>query len=810
MAGMKIRVVGLTIALLVAGCTPGGDDTPDGPSATSSQVSPEQTTAPVDEYFAVSPFVVTEGEDFPAWEFDLTAFDGVDNYKLRFTQGERSFDVETPEARPVVVTGDDFASADFDYGIEADLELFHGVSGEPVARYDDLFPLPVPADELIDTVNDKDDPFREYEPFPTDENGQVLLDEEGSIIGATDFSEFEERCAVLDPRLRINRKQVKLSGFWPKSTGLFYESYLWVPEGWEINTKGTITPVPWPTNVEEWNNLPVKMQLLVTTGIEHSGPQFFEPWYYHSLSYDDIGRGGDILTIFGGLPVSKSDEGRYVPVGVRALITSQYQYDLVVKAVPKDENDPAPYVDEPCLVFQNMFIELAPDLGIFTTIAEVGVGGAQLVAEFTPGYDCYDAAVNGVDGWNAAGCTADLVGGGTAIAALKTADNVQFVARRGDDVVGAIKGVDGSRLADDLVEASAKVCGSFGADVNVVLADGSTVPISMVESGDRVLSWDDEGNRVVASDVTSQWSHLEELTVATVDGSTLAITADHVVWNETDDDWQAIDEFDVGDRLLTADDGNTVVFEGLLPSGDGLVEVFDLAVADSESFFVVVGDEQVLVHNMPAACDIARKHGGSAGRLVDEFSDELPELARTVDDFATANPGRRSVQNLDQAVRNVKKQADDAGVPFDVNRFNEFISKGGDDAAVLLKEKGLRALDTLCAPAAGGAYELVDVDSGNVIYVGETNDFARREMEHLQDARFENVGSLELDPIYEQRDYDVRRGLEQSLYDQRWGDVEIVEAKSQGSLNRQRPMASRRTSVLETRRAFARAYLKIC
>ncbi len=785
MAGMKIRVVGLTIALLVAGCTPGGDDTPDGPSATSSQVSPEQTTAPVDEYFAVSPFVVTEGEDFPAWEFDLTAFDGVDNYKLRFTQGERSFDVETPEARPVVVTGDDFASADFDYGIEADLELFHGVSGEPVARYDDLFPLPVPADELIDTVNDKDDPFREYEPFPTDENGQVLLDEEGSIIGATDFSEFEERCAVLDPRLRINRKQVKLTGFWPKSTGLFYESYLWVPEGWEINTKGTITPVPWPTNVEEWNNLPVKMQLLVTTGIEHSGPQFFEPWYYHSLSYDDIGRGGDILTIFGGLPVSKSDEGRYVPVGVRALITSQYQYDLVVKAVPKDENDPAPYVDEPCLVFQNMFIELAPDLGIFTTIAEVGVGGAQLVAEFTPGYDCYDAAVNGVDGWNAAGCTADLVGGGTAIAALKTADNVQFAARRGDDVVGAIKGVDGSRLAD-----------------------GSTVPISMVESGDRVLSWDDDGNRVVASDVTSQWSHLEELTEATVDGSTLAITADHVVWNETDDDWQAIDEFDVGDWLLTAD-GNTVVFEGLSASGDGLVEVFDLAVAESESFFVVVGDEQVLVHNMPAACDIARKHGGPAGRLVDEFSDELPELAKTVDDFATANPGRRSVQNLDQAVRNVKKQADDAGVPFDVNRFNEFISKGGDDAAVLLKEKGLRALETLCAPAAGGAYELVDVATGDVIYVGETNNFDRRIREHRESGRF-----LDIDFVYgnqlPQTDHDVRRGLEQNFYNDAWGDVEIADAKNQGSLNRQRPMASRRTNVLETRRAFARAYQKIC
>jgi hypothetical protein len=59
--------------------------------------------------------------------------------------------------------------------------------------------------------------------------------------------------------------------------------------------------------------------------------------------------------------------------------------------------------------------------------------------------------------------------------------------------------------------------------------------------------------------------------------------------------------------------------------------------------------------------------------------------------------------------------------------------------------------------AKGGVYELVDAD-GNTVYVGRTNDFARRQGEHQRDARF---GHLRFRQVYATDDYQSQRGLEQ-------------------------------------------------
>ena len=84
----------------------------------------------------------------------------------------------------------------------------------------------------------------------------------------------------------------------------------------------------------------------------------------------------------------------------------------------------------------------------------------------------------------------------------------------------------------------------------------------------------------------------------------------------------------------------------------------------------------------------------------------------------------------------------------------------------------------------------------------------RRESEHTK-GRFDDR-SFMYEPLYEVDDYEVMRGLEQEQYDSTWGDVEIADAKAQGSLNRQRPIASRRTQVLDNRAAYTRAWQKLC
>jgi len=73
-----------------------------------------------------------------------------------------------------------------------------------------------------------------------------------------------------------------------------------------------------------------------------------------------------------------------------------------------------------------------------------------------------------------------------------------------------------------------------------------------------------------------------------------------------------------------------------------------------------------------------------------------------------------------------------------------------------------------------------------------------------------NGTSLLEEPVYAVDDYEVMRGLEQDLLNNQWGDVEMADANAQGSLNRQRPIASNRATVLDNRASYARAYKKLC
>ncbi len=57
--------------------------------------------------------------------------------------------------------------------------------------------------------------------------------------------------------------------------------------------------------------------------------------------------------------------------------------------------------------------------------------------------------------------------------------------------------------------------------------------------------------------------------------------------------------------------------------------------------------------------------------------------------------------------------------------------------------------------------------------------------------------------------YEVQRGLEQRDYNDLWGAVPISEARAQGSLNGQRPMARGR-SDLDWRLGLAQQFLDLC
>ena len=119
---------------------------------------------------------------------------------------------------------------------------------------------------------------------------------------------------------------------------------------------------------------------------------------------------------------------------------------------------------------------------------------------------------------------------------------------------------------------------------------------------------------------------------------------------------------------------------------------------------------------------------------------------------------------------------------------------------------GYRPKD-LCGGGAsrGGTYRLVD-DAGRVRYVGQTNDLARRRLEHANDPRFRD---LSFETRYQTDNYQTRRGLEQRDYNDLWGDVPIADAQARGSLNGQRPMAGNRSDY-DWRLDLAQTFLDLC
>lgn len=122
-------------------------------------------------------------------------------------------------------------------------------------------------------------------------------------------------------------------------------------------------------------------------------------------------------------------------------------------------------------------------------------------------------------------------------------------------------------LVDDL----ARACRSFGADTEVLMADGTTKPISEIEVGDF-----------------------------SVEGGSVTTTEDHHFWNVTDDEWQESQLVDLGDLLLTAD-GTMLTAVGLDWSTAQDAAAYDLTIDGLHPFYISVGHETVLVHNSDCA-----------------------------------------------------------------------------------------------------------------------------------------------------------------------------------------------------------------
>jgi uncharacterized protein RhaS with RHS repeats len=117
--------------------------------------------------------------------------------------------------------------------------------------------------------------------------------------------------------------------------------------------------------------------------------------------------------------------------------------------------------------------------------------------------------------------------------------------------------------------------------------------------------------------------------------------------------------------------------------------------------------------------------------------------------------------------------------------------RGAGGGALRLAKKGQ---SNAAEKARGGAYTIRDKQTGEVVYVGQTDNFERRRREHDR-GRFPEA-RYEFKPEYDTDDYATRRGLEQWLYEQ-----------YNPPMNRQRPVSPRNPRRDEYKRA-AEEYLR--
>ncbi|MGW0432571.1 LamG-like jellyroll fold domain-containing protein [Micromonospora sp. NPDC003197] len=142
---------------------------------------------------------------------------------------------------------------------------------------------------------------------------------------------------------------------------------------------------------------------------------------------------------------------------------------------------------------------------------------------------------------------------------------------------------------------------SFDPATQVLMADGTVRPIEDVNVGDHVVATDPETGVSLAKPVTelhrnTDWE-LTDLTVRDQDGNTttLETTQNHPFWNVTEREWTDAKNLNPGTKLHVAGKGEVTV--QTVVNYHGSEEMRDLTVADIHTYYVVAGNDPVLVHN---------------------------------------------------------------------------------------------------------------------------------------------------------------------------------------------------------------------
>jgi RHS repeat-associated protein len=149
---------------------------------------------------------------------------------------------------------------------------------------------------------------------------------------------------------------------------------------------------------------------------------------------------------------------------------------------------------------------------------------------------------------------------------------------------------------------------SFTAETRVLMADGTTKPITDVRVGDHVLATDPatgktEPHQVVELINGEGEKHLVDIKIHTNDGErTIITTRGHPFWVDDQRRWLRADALRSGDQLL-GPDGTDFAVVGVRTRTEYL-KVHNLTIEGIHSYYVLAGNQPVLAHNQSSGADV--------------------------------------------------------------------------------------------------------------------------------------------------------------------------------------------------------------
>jgi hypothetical protein len=168
--------------------------------------------------------------------------------------------------------------------------------------------------------------------------------------------------------------------------------------------------------------------------------------------------------------------------------------------------------------------------------------------------------------------------------------------------VGTGVGAGGSEAGVAAKVASESCAGhSFAGENPVLMADGTSKPISQVKAGDEVEnaepgSVDTQRHTVTAIYVTDTDRDFVDVSVVTPVGvKTITATVNHPFWDVTTNTWTDAADLKLGDELDTPCNGHAAV--QALRRYTAMISTYDLTIDTLHVYYVVAGDTPLLVHN---------------------------------------------------------------------------------------------------------------------------------------------------------------------------------------------------------------------